>query len=85
MKTKDLNSATPVHRQKPEKKKGEGNCVFWEKKYFKKIRKAHTIVQNVFKAFFQIFLANNVWFGLVKSSVAYAFGIQIYILIKVCL
>lgn len=32
---------------------------------------------NVFKSLFQIFLANKVLFGLVKSSVAYAFGIQI--------
>lgn len=63
----------------------EKETLFSEKKYFKKVRKAHTIVGNVFKAFFQIFLANNILFGLVKSSVAYAFGIQIYILIKVCL
>lgn len=63
----------------------EKATLFSEKKYFKKARKAHTIAENVLKAFFQIFLANKVWFGLVKSSVAYAFGIQIYILIKVCL
>lgn len=43
------------------------------------------MVGNVFKSLFQTLLASKVLFGLVKSTVAYAFGIQIYMLIKVCL
>lgn len=39
MKLKDLNSATPVHRQKPEKKK-EKETVFSEKKKFQENKKS---------------------------------------------
>lgn len=73
-----LSAQTEAYKIKKE-------MLFSEKKYFKKVRKAHAIVGNVYKSLFQIFLANKVLFGLVESSVSYAFGIQIYMLIKVCL